>query len=127
MITILQICSLAILIYFVVLCSINLLLVCLGVFHIRDYNHKITASNFDRIAKSNLSLPISVIIPAHNEAAIIIGTVENILKLIITNFISNIKQLISIFINIMSYFVILVVIVQHLLNYDKLLNILSRF
>jgi cellulose synthase/poly-beta-1,6-N-acetylglucosamine synthase-like glycosyltransferase len=81
MITILQICSLAILIYFVVLCSINLLLVCLGVFHIRDYNHKITASNFDRIAKSNLSLPISVIIPAHNEAAIIIGTVENILKL----------------------------------------------
>jgi cellulose synthase/poly-beta-1,6-N-acetylglucosamine synthase-like glycosyltransferase len=81
MIAILQICGLAILIYFVALCAINLLLVCLGAIHIHDYNNKITASDFDRISKSRLSLPISVIIPAHNEAAIIIGTVENILKL----------------------------------------------
>ncbi len=81
MITIIQICSLAILIYFVALCAINLLLACLGALQLRDYNNKSTASDFGRIAKSNLSLPISVIIPAHNEAAIIIRTVENILKL----------------------------------------------
>ncbi len=81
MIAILQICALTILIYFVALSAINLLLVCLGAIRIRDYNNKSTASDFDRIVKSNLSLPISVIIPAHNEAAIIIGTVENILKL----------------------------------------------
>ena len=81
MITIIQLCGLAILIYFIALCAINLIVVCLGSIHIRDYNDRITASDFDRISKSNLSLPISVIIPAHNEASIIIGTVENILKL----------------------------------------------
>jgi cellulose synthase/poly-beta-1,6-N-acetylglucosamine synthase-like glycosyltransferase len=81
MITILQICSFAILVYFVAFCGFNLLLICLGAIKNRDYHNQLTESDFDRIAKSRLSLPISVIIPAHNEASIIIGTLENVLKL----------------------------------------------
>jgi cellulose synthase/poly-beta-1,6-N-acetylglucosamine synthase-like glycosyltransferase len=81
MIEILHICAVAILVYFVALCAITLLLACLGAIQVRDYNSQTTASDFDQIAKSRLSLPISVIIPAHNEAAIIIGTVENALQL----------------------------------------------
>ena len=81
MITILQIGVLAILIYFVALCVINLALICIGAIQIRNYNNQIASSDFDHIAKSRLSQPISVIIPAYNEAAIIIETVENVIKL----------------------------------------------
>lgn len=81
MITILQILAAAILIYFVVLFAINLLLIVLGSIQIRDYNDQLTASDFDHIAKSRLSLPVSIIIPAHNEAVIIVASVENALKL----------------------------------------------
>ena len=70
-----------ILVYFVVLHAIYLLLVLLGAIQIRRYGRGITFAEFDRIAKSDLSMPVSVIIPAHNEAAIIVNTVENALKL----------------------------------------------
>ncbi|HEX5791167.1 MAG TPA: glycosyltransferase [Luteolibacter sp.] len=81
MITFLHLCAAAIFVYFLCLLAINLLLILLGSIKIRQYNDEVTAADFDHIAKSRLSLPISVIIPAHNEAAIIIGVVENTLKL----------------------------------------------
>ena len=76
-----QIVLWAILAYFVVLHGIYLLLVLLGATQIRRYGRAITFAEFDRIAKSDLSMPVSVIIPAHNEQAIIVNTVENALKL----------------------------------------------
>jgi biofilm PGA synthesis N-glycosyltransferase PgaC len=70
-----------ILAYFVALHLIYLLLVFLGASQIRRYQGGITFAEFDRIAKSELSMPVSVIVPAHNEEAIIVNTVENVLKL----------------------------------------------
>ncbi len=81
MITILYICAFAIFVYFIALCMISLLLVLLGSLQIHKYNKQITIAEFDHIAQSELSTPVSVIVPAFNEAAIIIGTVENVLKL----------------------------------------------
>jgi cellulose synthase/poly-beta-1,6-N-acetylglucosamine synthase-like glycosyltransferase len=70
-----------ILVYFIVLHGIYLLLVLLGSIQIRQYNRGITFAEFDRIAKSDLSMPVSIIVPAHNESAIIINTTENLLRL----------------------------------------------
>lgn len=81
MMTIVHILIWGILGYFIVLHLIYLLLVCLGSAQIRRYADAITFTEFDRIAKSDLSMPVSVIIPAHNEASIIIRTVENALQL----------------------------------------------
>ncbi len=78
---IIQILLWIILAYFVALHGIYLLLVLLGATQIRSYGRGITFAEFDRIAKSDLSMPVSVIIPAHNEATIIVNTVENALKL----------------------------------------------
>lgn len=68
-------------IYFVVLHGIYLLLVLLGSIQIRKYNRGITFAEFERIAKSDLSMPVSIIVPAHNESAIIVNTTENMLRL----------------------------------------------
>ena len=81
MISILYFCSFVILIYFVALCIITLLLVTLGALQRRKYNEEITVTEFDHIAQSKLSTPISLIVPAFNEAAIITQTVENVLNL----------------------------------------------
>lgn len=70
-----------ILIYFIALHAIYLLLVVLGSIQIRKYNRGITFAEFDRIARSDLSMPVSIILPAHNESAIIINTTENLLRL----------------------------------------------
>ncbi len=79
--TILQFCVWFVLAYYIVLHGIYLLLVLLGAAQIRRYGRAVTFAEFDRIAKSDLSMPVSVIIPAHNEATIITNTVENALKL----------------------------------------------
>jgi cellulose synthase/poly-beta-1,6-N-acetylglucosamine synthase-like glycosyltransferase len=78
---ILQICVISILVYFIALSVINLVLIFLGAMQLRKYNNEIADSDLDHIAKSRLSLQISLIIPAHNEADIIVGAVENALKL----------------------------------------------
>lgn len=70
-----------ILVYFVVLHAIYLLLIFLGAAQARRYHGGITFAEFERIARSSLSMPVSVIIPAHNEETIIVNTVENALKL----------------------------------------------
>ena len=81
MMTIVHFLLWCILVYFVVLHLIYLLLIFLGAAQIRRYQRAITFAEFDRISKSDLSMPVSVIIPAYNEADIIVGTVENALKL----------------------------------------------
>jgi cellulose synthase/poly-beta-1,6-N-acetylglucosamine synthase-like glycosyltransferase len=81
MMTIVHILLWVILVYFIALHAIYLLLVFLGAAQIRRYKEGITFTEFDRIAKSDLSLPVSVIIPSHNERALITNTVENALKL----------------------------------------------
>lgn len=81
MTTIVNILLASILVYFVVLHGIYLALVLIGSVQIRKYNRGITFAEFDRIAKSDLSMPVSIIVPAHNESAIIVNTVENMLKL----------------------------------------------
>lgn len=81
MITIVYVLLGFILVYFIVLHGLYLLLVLLGSVQIRKYNRGITFAEFDRIAKSDLSMPVSIIVPAHNESAIIINTVENLLRL----------------------------------------------
>lgn len=81
MMTFIRFCVWFVLIYYVVLHAIYLLLILLGAGQVRRYRRGITFAEFGRIAKSDLSMPVSVIIPAHNEAAIITSTVENALKL----------------------------------------------
>jgi cellulose synthase/poly-beta-1,6-N-acetylglucosamine synthase-like glycosyltransferase len=81
MITIVHILLWGILVYFVALHLIYFLLVFLGAAQVRRYKSAVTFAEFDRISKSELSMPVSVIIPGHNEADIIVGTVENALKL----------------------------------------------
>lgn len=70
-----------ILIYFVALHALYLLLVLIGAVQIRKYYRGITFAEFRQIARSPLTMPVSVIIPAHNEAPIIVNTVQNTLKL----------------------------------------------
>lgn len=70
-----------ILVYFIVLHAIYLFLVLVGSVQIRKYNKGITFAEFERIARSDLSMPVSIIVPAHNESAIIVNTAENLLRL----------------------------------------------
>jgi len=81
MIPILYFCTFVILVYFVALSLITLLLVTLGALRHRRYIQEVTVTDFDRIAQSKLSTPVSLIVPAFNEESIIIGTVENVLNL----------------------------------------------
>ena len=79
--TILRILLWLILIYYVSLHVLYFLLVLIGASQIRRYHRSITFAEFLRIAKSPLTMPVSLIIPAHNEATIIVNTVWNALKL----------------------------------------------
>ena len=81
MMTLVHILLWGILAYFIALHLFYLLLILLGTAQMRRYQGGITFAEFDRIAKSDLSMPVSVIIPAYNEAEIIVSTVENALKL----------------------------------------------
>lgn len=70
-----------ILVYYVALHAIYFLLLAIGAFQLRKYHRAITFAEFDRIARSHLSMPVSVIIPAFNEEAIIVETTRNALRL----------------------------------------------
>ena len=79
--TILRILLWLILVYYVSLHALYLLLVLLGASQLRRYHRSVTFAEFLRIAKSPLTMPVSLIIPAHNEEVIIVETVWNALKL----------------------------------------------
>ena len=70
-----------ILVYYVVLHAVYFLLLLIGSFQLRKYHRAITFAEFDRIARSHLSMPVSLIIPAYNESVIITETVRNALRL----------------------------------------------
>lgn len=81
MTTFILICLWIILIYYIALHGIYLLLILIGSFQVHKYRRGVTFDEFQRIAESDLSMPVSVIIPAHNEELIIVNTTENSLKL----------------------------------------------
>lgn len=68
-------------IYYALLHGLYLMLILIGATQLRRYHQGINVGDFRRIAESPLTLPISVIIPAYNEAKVIVGTVEAALKL----------------------------------------------
>jgi len=79
--TIIRILLWLILVYYIALHGIYLLLLLIGSIQIRRYKQAITFAEFRRIAESHLSMPVSLIIPCFNEAAIICASVRNVLRL----------------------------------------------
>lgn len=67
--------------YYLCLHGIYLVLILIGAIQLRSYQSGIHFGDFQRIADSPLSLPFTVIIPAHNEEKIIINTVLGALNL----------------------------------------------
>jgi len=65
-----------ILAYFVILHGLYFLLLAIGAWQHRRYKDDITYTEFLRIAKSQFTMPVSLIIPAYNEATIIVETIR---------------------------------------------------
>jgi len=70
-----------VLIYYVCLHAFYFLLLLIAASQQLRYHRGITVGEFRRIAESSLTLPVSMIIPAYNEATIIVGTIRNALEL----------------------------------------------
>lgn len=68
-------------IYYALLHGLYAMLIVIGATQLRRYHQGINVGDFRRIAESPLTLPFTVIIPAYNEAKVIVGTVEAALKL----------------------------------------------
>ncbi|MFZ0436200.1 MAG: glycosyltransferase [Chthoniobacterales bacterium] len=79
--TIIRIFLWIILVYYIALHGIYLLLLLIGSIQIRRYKQAITFAEFRRIAESHLSMPVSLIIPCFNEAAIIGHSVRSAMRL----------------------------------------------
>ena len=79
--TIIRILLWLILVYYIALHGIYLLLLLIGSIQIRRYKQAITFAEFRRIAESHLSMPVSLIIPCFNEAAIISYSVRSAMRL----------------------------------------------
>ena len=79
--TIIRIFLWIILVYYIALHAIYLLLLLIGSIQIRRYKKAITFAEFRRIAESHLSMPVSLIIPCFNEAAIIGHSVRSAMRL----------------------------------------------
>jgi cellulose synthase/poly-beta-1,6-N-acetylglucosamine synthase-like glycosyltransferase len=71
----------AVVAYYVALHVVYGVLIAIGATQLRNYRQGIRFGEFQAIASSPYSLPFSVIVPAYNEARIIVGTVENLLLL----------------------------------------------
>ncbi len=71
----------AIFLYYVCLHGIYWVLLGVGAMRLRRYWRGVRFGEFQRIAESSLTLPFSVIIPAHNEELVIINTVLGALNL----------------------------------------------
>jgi cellulose synthase/poly-beta-1,6-N-acetylglucosamine synthase-like glycosyltransferase len=70
-----------ILAYYIVLHFIYLVLMALGSLQARRYRNGISFTEFRRIGESNLTMPVSLIVPCFNEATIIATTIRNLLRL----------------------------------------------
>lgn len=79
--TVVIVALLVIFMFYVALHGSYLLLIVLGAFGLRDYNRRINFGEFERIADSELTLPITLILPAYNEEQIIVGSVIGALAL----------------------------------------------
>jgi cellulose synthase/poly-beta-1,6-N-acetylglucosamine synthase-like glycosyltransferase len=65
--------------YFAVLNAIYSLLLVLGWRSIRSYVHRRRLIDYDEIARSPLTIPISMLVPAYNEAPVIVDSVRSLL------------------------------------------------
>lgn len=81
MTTFIQICVWFVLLYFIALHALYFLLILIGALQTRRYQKGITFAEFERIAASDLTMPVSVVVPVFNEESIIVGTVENAMAL----------------------------------------------
>ncbi len=81
MITFVLICVWFVLAYFIALHALYLFLIIIGALQVRRYQKGITFAEFERIAASDLTMPVSVIIPIFNEESIAVATVQNALAL----------------------------------------------
>jgi cellulose synthase/poly-beta-1,6-N-acetylglucosamine synthase-like glycosyltransferase len=79
--TFIQLCVWFVLLYFIALHALYFLLILIGALQARRYQRGITFAEFERIASSDLTMPVSVVVPVFNEERIITGTVENALAL----------------------------------------------
>ena len=71
----------AVFVYYVCLHGLYLILILIGSTQLRRHSRGISYGEFQRIADSPLTMPMTVIIPAYNEGVIIINTVLSALKL----------------------------------------------
>ena len=67
--------------YYVLLQGIYLILLILGSIQLRRYRREISFDEFRRIGDSHLTMPVSVIVPCYNEAAIVCAVIRNLLRL----------------------------------------------
>ena len=67
--------------YYVLLHGLYLFLILIGATQLRHHSRGITFGEFQRIADSSLTMPMTVIIPAYNEGVIIVNTVLCALRL----------------------------------------------
>lgn len=70
-----------ILAYYLLLHFVYLVLMALGALQTRRYRKGISFTEFQRIGESNLTMPVSLIVPCYNEAPIIGTTIRNLLRL----------------------------------------------
>ena len=67
--------------YYICLHGLYLLLIAIGVSQLRHYQSGIHFGEFQRIANSPLTMPVTIIIPAFNEEKVIVNTVLSALNL----------------------------------------------
>lgn len=71
----------SIFVYYITLHGIYLLLILIGITQLRRYHQGINFGEFQRISESALTLPVSVVMAAHDEEKMIINTVLGALRL----------------------------------------------
>ena len=79
--TFVKLCVWLVLIYFIALHALYFMLILIGALQTRRYQKGITFAEFERIAASDLTMPVSLIVPVFNEESIIVRTVNNALSL----------------------------------------------
>ena len=67
MTTFIQLCVWFVLLYFIALHALYFLLIMIGAIQTRRYQKGITFAEFERIASSDLTMPVSVVVPVFNE------------------------------------------------------------